>query len=224
MVSAWKSTVGRLVAAFALSLLLLACSAHVEFWASPHSICAGQPVQLTWKVTGVGTLTANPPLASLASSPLASEGRMTVAPNESTQIELRATRLLGTSTSSVQTIHVISGQSKVEPLTVSLADSSAGCGGGRVWATVRAHGFSTAVKVSVVATHAGDGRTYDVQHGATRAALMPGTTTASFAGLSILGDWAISSPLLPGEACGTSALPRNLVVDVYAQCTPEGQP
>ena len=224
MVSAWKSSLGRLAAAPILSLLFAACSAHVEFWASPHTTCAGQPVQLTWKVTGAGTMTARPPLASLVGGQLASEGQTTVAPSESTQIELRATRWSGASASSVQTINVLPGQAKAEPLAVSLADASAGCGGGRVWATVHAHGFATLVKVSVVAAHAGDGRAYDVQHGGAHATLSPGTKVAAFAGQPIAGDWVLSSPLLPGEACATSALPRSLVVDVYAQCSPEVQP
>ena len=211
--------------AIALSLSLSACGAHIEsFSASSHYICAGQPVELAWKVTGTATMTATPPLASLAGGQVASEGQMTVAPNASTQIELHATRWLGNPTSSIQTINVIPGQPKAEPLAVSLADSSAGCGGGRVWATVHAQRFTTNVKVSVVATHAGDSRTYDVQHGGARATLTPGTTAATFAGQPIVGDWVLSSPLLPGEACGTAALPHSLVVDAYAQCNPEGQP
>lgn len=224
MVSPWKSSVVRLAAALALWLPLSACSAHVEFQASAHYVCAGQPVRLTWNVTGVGTMTAKPPLTSLADGRVASEGQMTVAPIESTQIELRATRWLGSSTASVQTIHVVPGRPSAEPLTVSLADPSAGCADGRVWATVHAQKFATSVKVSVVATHPGDGRTYDVEHGGAHATLAPETTTATFAGLPVVGDWKVSSPLLPGEACGTSSLPRNLVVDVFAQCTQEGQP
>jgi hypothetical protein len=149
---------------------------------------------------------------------------MTVAPTESTEIELHATRWLGKPASSVQTIHVIPEQAKAEPLTVSLADSSAGCAEGRVWATVHAQRFATSVKVSVVATHVGDSRTYDVQHDGAHVTLAPGTTSADFAGQPVVGDWVLSSPLLPGEACGTPTLPRNLVVDVYAQCSPEGQP
>jgi hypothetical protein len=195
-----------------------------SFSASSHTICAGQPVQLAWKVTGNATLTATPPLASLAGGQVASEGQLTVAPNASTEIWLQARRWLGKPVSSIQTIHVVTEQPKAEPLTVSLADASAGCEGGRVWATVHAQRFASAVKVSVVGTHAGDSRTYDVQHGGARATLMPGTIAAAFAGQPVVGDWVLSSPLLPGEACGTSALPRSLVVDVYAQCSQEGQP
>ena len=52
---------------FCLLLLLAACNAHVDsFSASSHTICAGQPVQLVWKVTGNATMTATPPLAPLA--------------------------------------------------------------------------------------------------------------------------------------------------------------
>jgi hypothetical protein len=169
-------------------------------------------------------MTANPPVVSLPAGEMPSEGQMTVAPNASTEIELHATRWLGKPTSSIQTIHVIPGQPKAEPLAVGLADPSAGCDGGHVWATVHAQRFTTEVKVSVVATHAGDSRTYDIQHGGVRATLAPGAMTGTFAGQPIDGDWLLSSPLLSGEACGTAALPRSLVVDAYAQCSPEGQP
>jgi hypothetical protein len=224
MASHCKLSVRGPVAA-ALSLWLAACSAHVEsFSASPHTICAGQPVALAWKVTGTASLTATPPLASLVGGQVAGEGQMMVAPNASTEIMLQARRWLGKPEASVQTINVITQQPKAEPLTVSLADPSAGCEGGSVWATVHAQRFASAVKVSIVAAHAGDSRTYAVQHGGARATLTPGTTAAAFAGQPIVGDWVLSSPLLPGEACGTSALPRILVVDVYAQCSPEGKP
>jgi hypothetical protein len=208
-----------------LALFIAACNAHVDsFSASSHTICAGQPVQLTWKVTGNATMTATPPLAALAGGQVASVGQLTVEPNASTEILLQAKRWLGRPESSVQTINVISGQAKAEPLAASLANASAGCESGRVWATVHAQRFSAEVKVSIVAAHAGDERTYDVQHGSARATLTPGTTVSTFAGQPIVGDWVLSSPLLPGEECGTSALPRSLVVDVYAQCSPEGQP
>ena len=224
MVNRWKLSVGS-PAAVAIALSFAACNAHVDsFSASSHTICAGQAVQRVWKVTGNATMTATPPLASLAGGQVASEGQMTVAPNTSTEILLQAKRWLGKPESSVQTIHVVTGQPKAEPLTVSLADASAGCQGGRVWATVHPLRFASAVKVSMVAAHPGDSRTYDVQHGGASATLTPGTTAAIFAGKPIVGDWVLSSPLLPGEACGTSALPRSLVVDVYAQCSPEGQP
>jgi hypothetical protein len=224
MVSRWRLSVGSAVAG-AIGLSFAACNAHVDsFSASSHAICAGQPVQLVWKVTGNATMTATPPLASLAGGQVASEGQMTVAPNASTEVLLQAKRWLGKTESAVQTIDVVTGQPRAEPLTVSLADASAGCEGGRVWATVHPLRFASAVKVSMVATHSGDGRTYDVQHGGARVTLTPGTTSATFAGQPIVGDWVLSSALLPGEACGTPALPRSLVVDVYAQCSPEGQP
>ena len=191
MVSRWRVPVGR-AAALVFLLLLAACNAHVDsFSASSHTICAGQPVQLVWKVTGNATMTATPPLAPLAGGQVASEGQMTVAPSASTEILLQARRWLGKSESSVQTINVIPGQPKVEPLVVSLADSSAGCASGRVWATVHALRFTTDVKVSVVATHAGDSRTYDVQHGGASATLTPGMTVATFAGQPIVGDWVL---------------------------------
>ena len=200
---------------------LAACDARVDqFTASAHYLCSGQQVQLAWRVTGSATVKSTPPLASLPDGPVPDEGNATVAPSSTTNVELHVTRFLGHPTGSTQELRVLSASATPEPLTVSLADPSAGCADGKVWATVHPQHFSSDLKVATVSSHRGDSRTYDVGHGNVHAMVSPGATPTEFAGMPVVGDWFLSSPLGPGEACGTATLPRNLVVDVFTQCVP----
>jgi hypothetical protein len=129
---------------------------------------------------------------------------------------------LGHPTSSTQEIRILGASATPEPLAVSLADPSAGCRDGQVWATVRPQRFSNDLKVATVSSHTGDDRTYDVAHGGVHATVRPGTFATEFAGMPIMGDWILTSPLARGEACGTPTLPRSLNVDVFTQCAPGG--
>ncbi len=205
----------------ASAVVLLACDARVDqFSASLHYICPGQQVQLAWRVTGSGSMKSTPPLASFPDGPVDDEGQATVAPVATTTIVLHVTRFLGHATSSPQELRMLGPSTTPEPLSVSLADSSAGCRDGKVWATVHPQRFSNDLKVATVAPHAEDGRTYDVAHGGVHATVRPGTIATAFAGMPIVGDWILTSTLAPGEACGTPTLPRSLNVDVFAQCSP----
>ena len=211
-----------LVVSSASALFGVACDASVDrFTASAHSVCPGQPVQIAWRVTGSATVTSKPPLAALPDGPVDEQGHVTVAPTTTTNIELSVTRRLGRPTASTQELAVRGASSAPEPLAVSLADPSAGCGDGKVWATVHARRFSRTLAAAAVSSHAGDGRTYDVTHAGVTATVSPGVTARQFAGMAILGDWVLTSPLAAGEACGTPTLPRSLVVDVFTQCVPE---
>jgi hypothetical protein len=199
----------------------LGCDARVDqFSASAHYVCPGQQVQLVWRVTGSGSMKSTPPLAALPDGPVSDEGQATVAPTTTTSIVLQVARFLGHPTSSTQELRVLGPSTTPEPLTVSLADSSAGCGDGKVWATVHPQRFSNDLKVATVSPHTGDNRTYDVAHGGVHATVSPGTIATQFAGMPIMGDWTLTSPLAPGESCGTPTLPRSLIVDAFTQCTP----
>jgi hypothetical protein len=138
----------------------------------------------------------------------------------STSVELHVTRFLGHPTSSTQKLRVLGPSATPEPLTVSLADPSSNCRDGKVWATVHPQRFSADLKVATVASHAGEGRTYSIAHAGVQGTVSPGTPSMKFAGLPIMGDWVLTSPLAPGEVCGTPTLPRSLVVDVFTQCVP----
>jgi hypothetical protein len=221
-----RSTIATMQATSAVFLIALtvpiaACDASVDqFTASAHYICSGQQVQLTWRVTGSGTMRSVPPLASLPDGPVADNGQATVAPATTTNVELHVTRFLGHPTSSTQELRVLSASPTPEPLGVSIADPSAGCSDGKVWATVHPQHFSGDLKVETVASHTGDGHTYDVRHAGLQGTLTPGSTATQFAGLPIMGDWVLVALLLPGETCGTPTVPRSLIVDVFTQCVP----
>ena len=195
------------------------CDAKVEqFAANAHYVCAGQPVQLTWRVSGAATMKAVPALPGLPDGPVREEGSATISPTSTTTIELHVTRFLGRPTSSTEEIRVLDASHDPQPLAASLADPSAGCDETKVWATVRPQHFADDVRVATVASLAGDDRTYEVAHGDQHAVVAPGTVATQFAGMPVLGDWVITSSLRAGEACHTPSLPRSLAVDVFTQC------
>lgn len=205
----------------AITALILGCDARVDqFTASLHYVCPGQQVQLAWRVTGSGSMRSTPPLAALPDGPVSDEGQGAVSPTATTNVVLHVTRFLGHPTSSTQELRMLGPPTTPEPLAVSLADPSAGCRDGKAWATVHPQHFSNDLKVATVSSHTGDGRTYDVAHGGIHATVRPGTIATEFAGMPIVGDWLLTSPLAPGEACGTPTLPRSLIVDVFTQCAP----
>lgn len=200
-----------------------ACNASVEqFDASPHYICPGQVVHLTWKVVGSPSLCVDPPSSALPNGELARTGEATFAPKVSTSVELHVTRFLGHPTSSVQEIRVADDPKQPRALTTDFADpaANAGCADGQIWASVKPKNFSSELKVASVAERAGDPRHYVVEHAGVRAEVSPGQPAPAFRGKPALGDWIIRSALAPGEACGTEHLPRSLSVDVFFECSP----
>jgi hypothetical protein len=203
-------------------MLATGCDASVDQFApSARYICAGQTVHLSWKVTGTATMTSTPPVAGLPDGPVSAQGEAAIAPQVTTSVQLHVTRFLGNPTSSVQQIDVLQSPQTPEPLTVSLADPSAGCGNGKVWATVHAKAFSNSVKVATVGVRPNDQRTYQISHGGIDGTVAPGATSTPWAGSPIVGDWVLTSPLLSGESCGPT-LPANLGVDVFTQCVIPG--
>ena len=93
-----------------------------------------------------------------------------------------------------------------------------------MWATVHAKRFAGDLKAVRVSSHPEDVHTYEIDHAGVHATLVPGATLPDFAATPIEGDWVLRLLLLPGEICGTTTLPRNLVVDVYTQCVGTGTP
>ena len=213
--------VGSLV--FVLSLS--ACNPHVtQFTANPRHVCAGEPVQVEWRVVGSARITVTPPSDRLPDGPVGEEGRAVIAPKTNTNVELQVARLFGNPTGSVQEIEVAAGAPRREVLTASLGDaaSTPSCKEGRVTATVHARHFSPQVKVATVVSHPNDGRTYEVQHAGRSAIIMPGEVLAVFRGTPLAGDWTLSAPVGEGQTCET--VPPVLVLDVNTQCLAEGNP
>ena len=117
--------------------ILAGCGAEVKaFSVVPRHICAGDPVDVRWSVSGSPAITVVPPTAALPDGPVSKEGHATIAPATNTRVELDVTRPFGNRTTSVQEVLVTIATT--EPLTASLGDPAAqpGCTGGRVWATV----------------------------------------------------------------------------------------
>ena len=177
---------------------------------------------LAWSVTGSAAIVVTPSLSSLPSGDVPSTGQATIAPRATTRVELHVTRFLGHPTTSIQEIQVHRADDAPKPLTVSLADADAGpgCSDGKLWATDHAKRFADNLRVSTVSVHPGDSRTYELLHAGVHATVGPGVVATQFAGLPVTGDWTLTTPLGTGEACGTPALPHNLVADVFLQCVP----
>lgn len=185
------------------------------FTALPDHICAGDPVELAWNVTGSGTMKITPAVKGAPDGPVDSVGRVRIAPKEATMIELHVTRFPGNPMSSSQQIRM----ERPEPLAASLADPDAGprCAEGRIFATVHARHFAPDMKVTTVTSRAGDDRSYEVERGGARATVQPGVVVSSFTGQPIAGDWSLSTPLRPGETCQTTTL-ASLGVEAFTEC------
>jgi len=201
--------------------LSTACSAHVnEFSAEPRHICPGQSVDVKWSVTGSATLTATPAVAGIENGDVSDDGHAVIAPAQPTDVVLSVTRFLGSPTGATQRIDVKEASAKPEVLSASMGDPAAApdCKDGKAWATVHVKRFAADVKVSTVATHAGDPRTYDVEHEGVHATIAPATPSSAFAGKPIAGDWVLTARLDPSQICHTPAIQNNVVVDVGTQC------
>lgn len=191
-----------------------------DFDASLHYICPGQRVLLTWRVQGSATMNAVPESACITPGPVSDEGQLTIAPVRTTTVQLHVTRFGGNPTSSSQEIRVQSDASTPAPVGASLSDPSAGCSDGKLTVTARTKAFDARIQVASVALLPGDKHTYAVAHGGITDTIVPGAVSMAFNGTPILGDWKLTTTLLPGETCGTPTLPPNLAVDVITQCDP----
>ncbi|MDB5215328.1 MAG: hypothetical protein JWO86_3255, partial [Myxococcaceae bacterium] len=148
------------------------------------------------------------------------DGRAVIAPTQPTEVVLSVTRFLGSPTGATQKIEVKEAGAKAEVLAASMGDAAASpdCKDGKAWATVHVKRFASDIKVSTVSAHAGDPRTYDVEHEGVRATIAPGTPSTAFAGKPIAGDWVLTARLDPAQVCRTPAIQNNVVVDVGTQC------
>jgi hypothetical protein len=216
-----RTRFGASVCLAAVSSALLACTPGVkQFETTPRHTCAGDAVRVRWSVVGSATLAATPPAPGLTNGPVADSGEATIRPAVPTKLDLRVTRFLGHPTTRTQEVEVKAANDRAEFVTASLGDQDAapGCSGGRLWATAHVKRFAQTLTVVTVASHAGDDRTYDVEHAGMHAAIGPNQPSSAFAGVPIDGDWKLSVPLNPGQQCDDPAIPNTVVVDVFTQC------
>jgi hypothetical protein len=168
-----------------------------------------------WDFTGDGTMTVTPATPHAPSGPVPDTGHATIHPTVPTTVSLHVTRI-GQPTGAQLDIEMAQGES----IAASIGDASARCADGVVSSTAHLRNISDLV-VDVVRTAPGDKRAgYEVLHAGTTARITPATSSTSFAGRPLAGEWVISSPLLPGESCDPAApiVPANLVVVAYTRC------
>lgn len=211
---------GHRAIALLLVLLLCGCAAEVvRFSATPRHVCPGDAVELEWAVKGRASLEMVPRVADAPNGHVAKAGHATLHPAAPTKARLHVARLFGHATTSVQEIQM----ARPETLTVSLADSSAGCDAESVWASVQARRFASRLRVVGVTAPLGDGRAYHVEHAGADADLEAGAVTLVFDGLPVAGEWNLRSPLKPGETCGTPTLPPSLSIVAFTECAEDAQ-
>ena len=197
-----------------------------RFDAVPRHVCPGDRVELAWGFTGTGTMTVTPPAPHAPTGRVPDHGTASIHPLAPTMVKLHVTRAGGRPTGAQLDIEM----NQAEPVAASIADPSASCRDGVVTSTAHVRNFAPDLVVAVVGTWPGDDRTYDVSHLDERthqvvtARVSAAAPTTRFAGLPIVGDWILASPLLPGASCDSPGLPSNLVVIVHPQCAGGGSP
>lgn len=193
--------------------------------ATPRHVCPGDPVEIAWAFDGAGTMTITPPTAQAPAGRVGNRGTAVLRPTTDTAVDLQVTRRGGEPAGGRLDIEL----ARSETLAASLADESAACHDGVVTSTAHVKNFAadlTVLELDVPPSHARAG--YDITHVDARtrepvtAHVAPGAPGTRFAGQPINGDWIISSPLAPGEACDSPGLPGNLIVIAYTQCAGGG--
>jgi hypothetical protein len=211
----------RVAALVGVGTGLIGCSARVDqFDASLHYTCPGQEVQLTWRVAGSATMKAVPPVGSLTPGSVSDEGHITIAPLQTTNVELHVTRFLGDPTSSTQEIRVQTDAGAPTPIGAPLNDPTADCTNGKLSVTAKTKAFAETVRVASVSAYPGERHTYVLRHADVEDTLVPGAVSTKFNGVPVGGDWQITTQLLADEECRSPKLPANLTVDVVMQCDP----
>ncbi len=180
----------------------------------PNVICRGSTVHLSWAASTGGRLSSRPLINTLGRVP--KEGSLDVSPETTTTFRLDVSSLFSHKSDEVS-VDVHDVPSAPKQIGQSVADPSAGCDTTSVWVTdnVPADFWDPQLRVGSVASK--DSRSYHIEHDGTVGDVTPGTPSTAFAGLPVAGPWKLTTPLLPGEACGRN-VPRNLVVEVSATC------
>lgn len=202
-----------------LAFALLGCGPSINsFRAEPNVICKGSRSHLSWDASTSGTLSAQPPLEGIGAVSKASVAE--VFPQEATTFRLDVQSAFG-KTSREVSVDVRQAGSDAKPLGAPISDPSAKCDsvtGVSVTANAPANFWDSSLRVGSVGSR--DGRAYHVEHGGKVAEIAPGSTTSAFAGQPVSGEWKLVTPLVSGEVCGKSGLPHNLMIDVFATCSP----
>lgn len=196
--------------------------------ATPRHVCPGGSVELAWAFDGNGTMTVTPLIAHGPAGSVDGHGTAVIRPTVNTAVDLQVTRWGGEPAGGRLDIEI--DRPRGETLAASLARPDAACHDGVVTSTAHVENFAADVTVFELGVPPNHARAdYDITHADARthqlvtAHVAPGAPATRFTGQPINGDWIISSPLAPGEACDSPGLPGNLIVIAYTQCAGGGR-
>jgi hypothetical protein len=168
------------------------CASISAFSANPRTVCAGDPVTVTWAAVGDVTIAAEPPMAEIG--PKESFGSQRFVVDRDTRFTLKARRLLSCESTEADVVvappareyggvAVCSSAERAIALTVPLGERQ----------------VSSALKVSSV-TNA-NARPVVIGKGAVRETIPPGGRSAAFDREPVAGTWTLRADLTPGEIC-----------------------
>ena len=179
-----------------------------RFTVTPSHVCAGTAVTLDAQVTGTPTLTVDPPLAE-------QPGHVYV-PQATTRFVISVKRWPAKKAAGSEAeVRVFPGTGDPDEVTAKVR-----CAGGTVSGTLARDAIEWDPRLQVTKVESGEDREVTVSHAGRSARLTPeAPSTRTFEGTSPGGEWTISSPLRPGEACDSgAALPTNFSVAAELRC------
>jgi len=173
-------------------VLSAGCASIGAFSANPRTVCAGDPVTVTWAAVGDVTIGAEPAVPEIG--PKASSGSQRFVVERDTRFTLKASRLCSCKSTEADVVvappareyggvAACSSAERAIALTVPLGERQ----------------VSSALKVSSVTN--GNLRPIVIAKGAAHATVPPGGRSAAFDGEPVAGTWTLRADLRPSEAC-----------------------
>jgi hypothetical protein len=191
MVSRMRPLKRLAVLIYAVPVLALCagCASISAFSANPRTVCAGDPVTVTWAAVGDVTIAAEPPMTEIG--PKESSGSQRFVVDRDTRFTLKARRLLSCESTEADVVvappareyggvAVCSSAERAIALTVPLGERQ----------------VSSALKV----TNA-NARPVVIGKGAVQETIPPGGRSAAFDREPVAGTWTLRADLTPGESC-----------------------
>lgn len=205
-------------------MCLGACSPKInKFEATSRHVCPGEEIELSWNVTGSGSLTATPAIAGFSSGGVSDSGSRKFRVYEPTSIKLHVTRTFRKPKDAQWDFEIEDGSE----VLAGIDDPAATCANGVLTSVAHMNSFGE-MRITAVGVARGNQRAQmditrvvenpDHTTRTVTAHVVPGQLSTELAGLPINGDWTISSPLIAGESCETPVLPNGLIVRAYASC------
>lgn len=185
--------------------VLSACAPTIrQFEVTPHAVCPGTPVAITWKVRGGSAkLTTVPPLRS--------QSNETYIPATTTRFILTVEPFLG-EPKSRETEATVYTPIPDEPLTSEIAFTPP-CQRDRIVAKAERPFEEWDPRLTVGRVETSEARDLTLSHEGRQATLTARESgTETFDGTQLAGTWTLEIPLLPNERCDE---PGNLPPDLF---------